>query len=93
MLQSNLLVCYIFPFGITLQSNPIIGNTYFVTLNQPIDYLLHNDLWLFYDCPLAYYNGYENEREIEQANFCFGQVVKIISQHESATTIEFTVKK
>jgi hypothetical protein len=77
----------------TLQQSPFAGQTCIVTLNQPVKFSLHMHLWLFYDCPLAYYNGYENENEIEQAGFCFGEITKIISYNEAGATIEFTVSK
>ncbi len=77
----------------TLQENPIVGQTYFVTLNAPVKFHLKMELWLFYDCPLAFYNGYEKEEEIELANFCFGQITKIISCNGLGATIEFYVSK
>jgi hypothetical protein len=77
----------------TLQQNPIIGQAYFVTLNQPVKFSLNMELWLFYDCPLAFYNGYEKEAEIEQAIFCYGQISKIISYNELGATVEFKVLK
>lgn len=77
----------------TLQKNPIVGQTYFVTLNAPVKFFLNMELWLFYDCPLAFYNGYEKEEEIELANFCLGQITEIISYNELGATIEFTVIK
>lgn len=75
----------------TLQENPTIGQPYFVTLNQPVKFSLNMQLWLFYDCPLAFYNGYEKESEIERAAFCFGEITKIISYNELGATVEFTV--
>jgi hypothetical protein len=77
----------------SLQQNPNIGQTYFVTLNQPVKFFLNMELWLFYDCPLAFYNGYEKEEEIELATFYYGQISKIISYNELGATIEFTVSK
>ena len=74
-----------------LQQNPNVGQTYFVTLNQPVRFSLNKELWLFYDCPLAVYNGYEKEEEIELASFYYGQISKIISYNELGVTIEFKV--
>lgn len=75
----------------TLQQNPTIGETYFVTLNQPVTFFQDMELWLFYDCPLAFYNRYEKEEEIELANFCYGKISKILSYNELGATIKFTV--
>lgn len=77
----------------TLQQGPNVGKTYFVILNQPVKFNINLKLWLFYDSPLAYYNGYENEEQIELAKFCFGEITKIISYNELGATIEFTVIK
>ncbi len=77
----------------TLQQKPTIGETYFVTLNQPVRFFLNMELWLFYDCPLAYYNGYEKEEEIELANFCLGHITKIVSYNNLGATIEFKISK
>ena len=75
-----------------LKESPIIGQTYFVTLNQPVKFRLNMDLWLYYDCPLVFYNGYETEREVEQSKFCYGQLISIISHNELGATVEFTIK-
>lgn len=77
----------------SLQEVPIQGQTYIVVLNQPVRFHLHMKLWLFYDCPLAEYNGYEKEEEIEAARFCFGQITKIITYDHFCATVEFTVKQ
>ncbi|OQP60436.1 hypothetical protein A3860_33470 [Niastella vici] len=66
----------------TLQMSPSVAQTYIVVLNQPVKFHLNMSLWLFYDCPTAYYNGYENEAEIEQAKFCFGQITNLVSYNE-----------
>lgn len=75
----------------SLQRNPEIGKTYNVILKQPVRFFLHMKLWLFYDCPLAFYNGYEKEEEIDQARFCYGQITKIVSYDKSGATVEFTI--
>ena len=62
-----------------LEQPPNVGQAYFVFLNQPVKFSLNMKFWLFYDCPKAFYDGYEKEEEIEQARFCFGQITKIIS--------------
>lgn len=76
-----------------LQENPKVGQSYFVILNQPVKFSLNMQLWLFYDCPLAFYNGYEKEEEIDRAAFCFGEITKIISYNKLGATVEFTVAK
>ncbi|HSC53271.1 MAG TPA: hypothetical protein VLC98_06625 [Phnomibacter sp.] len=76
-----------------LQQSPVAGRAYTVFLQQPVKFRLHMQFWLFYDCPKAFYDGYENEAEIEQARFCYGQLSKIISHNEAGATIEFTVIK
>lgn len=77
----------------TLQERPLEGKTYLVMLHQPVKFRLHMDLWLFYNSPLAYYNGYENEGEMEEARFCFGEISRIIGYDHSSATIEFAVKQ
>src|SRR6478752_99174 len=57
----------------TLQQNPVAGKTYLVKLSAPVRFSLNSNIWLFYDCPMAYYNGYEKEEEIDKAVFCFGE--------------------
>jgi hypothetical protein len=77
----------------TLQDCPEEGNTYFIILNRPVRFSLDMKLWLFYDSPLAFYNGYTKEAEIDQALFCYGQITKIISYNEFGATVAFTVSK
>jgi len=76
----------------SLQESPITGQTYFVTLNQPVKFRLNMDLWLYYDCPLVSLNGYETEHEVEQSKFCYGKIISIISYNELGATVEFTIK-
>ena len=76
-----------------LEQPPNVGQAYFVFLNQPVKFSLNMKFWLFYDCPKAFYDGYEKEEEIEQARFCFGQITKIISYDKASATVEFTVLK
>ena len=85
--RANLTVDY------ALQNAPNVGQTYFVTLHQPVKFSLNMALWLFYDCPLAHYNGYETEAEIEAAKFCFGEITNIIARDELGATVEFIVTK
>jgi hypothetical protein len=77
----------------TLQMSPSVAQTYIVVLNQPVKFHLNMSLWLFYDCPTAYHNGYENEAEIEQAKFCFGQITNLVSYNELGATVHFSVLK
>ena len=79
--------------GDTLRQTPNVGETYYVTLKQPVKFSLNMKLWLFYDCPLAYDNGYEKEEEIDQAKFCYGQISKIVSYDELGATVEFRTLK
>jgi hypothetical protein len=79
--------------GDTLQQTPNAGETYYVTLKPPVKFSLNMELWLLYNCPLATYNGYEKEEEIEQAKFCYGQIMQIVSYNESGATIAFSVLK
>lgn len=76
-----------------LKQSPAIGHTFIVFLSRPVMFHLHMKTWLFYDCPKAFYDGYEKEDEINQARFCFGEVTKIISLDEKGATIAFTVLK
>ena len=77
----------------TLQNTPETGQKYTITLHQPVKFSLNMHLWLFYDCPLAFYNGYEKEEEIEAARFCFGEITQVIYYDNSTANIEFTVKE
>lgn len=72
---------------------PVVGQAYFVFLSRPVKVSLNQQFWLFYDCPKAFYDGYETEEEIEQARFCFGQITKIVSYDNTGALIEFTVSK
>jgi hypothetical protein len=77
----------------TLQQQPVEGSTYLVVLHQPVRFSIKMQLWLFYDCPLAFYNGYERTGEIEQARFCFGEIMSLISQDDLSATVLFQVKQ
>ncbi len=77
----------------TLQDSPVIGQTYNVTLGAPVKFWVNMDLWLHYDCPLAFYNGYESELQIEESKFCYGRITNLISQNELGATIEFKVQQ
>ncbi|HEY9364709.1 MAG TPA: hypothetical protein VIQ00_15715 [Chitinophagaceae bacterium] len=77
----------------SLQQTPNAGETHYVTLKPPVKFSLNMELWLLYDCPLATYNGYEKEEEIEKARFCYGQISKIVSYNESGATVEFRILK
>ncbi len=76
-----------------LKQSPAVGHTYFVFLKQPVKCSLHTTRWLLYDSPKAFYDGYENEEEIEQAKFCYGQLTKIISYDDNGATVAFTILK
>jgi hypothetical protein len=76
----------------SLDECPIAGQTYIVTLNAPVKFRLNMSLWLYYDCALVSYNGYETEQDVEQSKFCYGQLISIVSQNESGATVEFEVK-
>ena len=77
----------------TLQLRPKEKETYFVVLYQPVKFKVGMELWLLYNCPTAYYNGYENETEIEQTVFCFGQITELVTQDDLGATIKFSVNK
>ena len=75
----------------TLEQSPDVGQIYFVFLKRPVRISLNLKFWLYYDCPKAFYDGYEKQEEIEQAKFCFGEITKIISHDESGATVAFAV--
>jgi hypothetical protein len=75
----------------TLQESPVTGNTYVIMLKQPVSFAINMDLWLFYECPLAFYNGYENESEVEQSKFCYGKITNLISRNDFGAIVEFKV--
>lgn len=76
-----------------MKKNPLVGETYLVEITAPVTLGINMDLWLFYDSPFAVFNGYDREEDVDRANFCYGEVTKMINHNEKAAIIEFTVKK
>lgn len=77
----------------TLEKSPNVGLRYYVFIKQPVKFRLNSQFWLFYDCPKAFYEGYENDAEIEMARFCYGQITKLHSYDDTGAIIDFTIIK
>jgi hypothetical protein len=77
----------------TLQSIPFEEQVQFVTLSEPLQTALHNNIWIYYDLPLPYYNGYSCLDDIHGVRFCFGTIAKVIKLTDKNVTIEFKIIK
>ena len=75
----------------SLEEIPEPQKDYFVFLKQPVRFHLGMELWLYYDCPSAFYNGYESENEIEQAVFCLGKITGLLNRNDFGAMVVFNV--
>lgn len=82
-----------FEVDYSLQTIPKEEQVYFVSLSGPLKIKIGEEIWIYYDCPSAYYNGYSSISDICKIRYCFGRINKLNNLTENRVTIEFEILK
>lgn len=80
--------------GSYLTHSPETGKTYFLTLKKSgriFDFHAGLHLPMVYLSPSAYFDGFQNEKDIRNTRLCRGEITKIINENEQDVTILFVV--